>query len=63
MMDPNSSEWLVTRNYLELITQLPWKVPAVDDFDLTRARKVLDDDHFGLEDVKKRIVEYLAVRC
>jgi len=62
MMDPNSSEWLVTRNYLELITQLPWKVPAVDDFDLTRARKVLDDDHFGLEDVKKRIVEYLAVR-
>ena len=62
MMDPNSSEWLVTRNYLELITQLPWKVPAVDDFDLTRAKKVLDDDHFGLEDVKKRIVEYLAVR-
>lgn len=62
MMDPNSSEWLVTRNYLELITQLPWKVPVVDDFDLTRARKVLDDDHFGLEDVKKRIVEYLAVR-
>ena len=62
MMDPNSSEWLVTRNYLELITQLPWKVPAVDDFDLTRAKKILDDDHFGLEDVKKRIVEYLAVR-
>lgn len=62
MMEPNSSEWIVTRNYLELITQLPWKVPAVDDFDLTRAKKVLDDDHFGLEDVKKRIVEYLAVR-
>ena len=62
MMEPNSSEWIVTRNYLELVTQLPWKVPAVDDFDLTRAKKVLDDDHFGLEDVKKRIVEYLAVR-
>ncbi len=62
MMDPNSSEWLVTRNYLELITQLPWKVPAVDDYDLNRAKKILEDDHFGLEDVKKRIVEYLAVR-
>ena len=62
MMDPNSSEWLVTRNYLELITQLPWKVPAVDDYDLNRAKKILEEDHFGLEDVKKRIVEYLAVR-
>ncbi len=62
MMDPNSSEWMVTRNYLELITQLPWTVPAVDDYDLNRAKKILEDDHFGLEDVKKRIVEYLAVR-
>lgn len=62
MMDPNSSEWLVTRNYLELITQLPWKVPAVDDYDLSRAKKILEDDHFGLDDVKKRIIEYLAVR-
>ena len=62
MMELNSSEWIVTRNYLELVTQLPWKVPAVDDYDLTRAKKILDDDHFGLEDVKKRIVEYLAVR-
>ena len=62
MMDPNSSEWLVTRNYLELITQLPWKVPVVDDYDLTRAKKILEDDHFGLDDVKKRIIEYLAVR-
>lgn len=62
MMDPNSSEWLVTRNYLELIIQLPWKVPAVDDYDLTRAKKILEDDHFGLDDVKKRIIEYLAVR-
>ncbi len=62
MMEPNSSEWVVTRNYLELVTQLPWKVPAVDDYDLTRAKKILEDDHFGLEDVKKRIIEYLAVR-
>ena len=62
MMEPNSSEWVVTRNYLELVTQLPWKVPAVDDYDLTRAKKILEEDHFGLEDVKKRIIEYLAVR-
>ena len=62
MMDPNSSEWLVTRNYLELITQLPWKVPVVDDYDLGRAKKILEEDHFGLDDVKKRIIEYLAVR-
>ncbi len=62
VMDPNSSEWLVTRNYLETICQLPWKVPAVDDYDLGRAKKILEDDHFGLDDVKKRIVEYLAVR-
>lgn len=62
MMEPNSSEWVVTRNYLELVTQLPWKVPAVDDYDLTRAKKILEEDHFGLDDVKKRIVEYLAVR-
>ena len=62
MMEPNSSEWVVTRNYLELVTQLPWKVPAVDDYDFTRAKKILEEDHFGLDDVKKRIVEYLAVR-
>ena len=62
MMEPNSSEWVVTRNYLELVTQLPWKVPAVDDYDISRAKKILEEDHFGLDDVKKRIVEYLAVR-
>lgn len=62
VMDPNSSEWLVTRNYLETICQLPWKVPTVDDYDLGRAKKILEEDHFGLDDVKKRIVEYLAVR-
>ena len=62
MMEPNSSEWIVTRNYLELVTNLPWKAPVTDDYDLTRAKKILEGDHFGLEDVKKRIVEYLAVR-
>ena len=62
LMDPNSSEYIGTRNFLELVTQLPWKSEQKDDYDLVRAKKILDNDHFGLEDVKKRIVEYLAVR-
>lgn len=62
LMDPNSSEFIGTRNFLELVTQLPWRVPAVDDYDLGRAKKILESDHFGLNDVKKRILEYLAVR-
>ena len=62
LMDPNSSEYIGTRNFLELVTQLPWKAEIRDDYDLTRAKKILEGDHFGLEDVKKRIVEYLAVR-
>lgn len=62
LMDPNSAEYIGTRNFLELITQLPWKDDKKEDFDLHIARKVLQDDHFGLEDVKKRIEEYLAVR-
>ena len=62
MMEPNSSEWIVTRNYLELICQLPWKQVPENNYDLGRAKKILEADHFGLEDVKKRIIEYLAVR-
>lgn len=62
MMDPNSPEWLVTRNYLELICQLPWRDTPSCDFNLSDAKKVLEKDHFGLDDVKKRIIEYLAVR-
>jgi len=62
LMDPNSSEFIGTRNFLELVTQLPWNVPAVDDYDLAKAKKILEADHFGLDDVKKRILEYLAVR-
>lgn len=62
LMDPNSSEYIGTRNFLELVTQLPWKDPVVDDYDMVRAKEILEADHFGLEDVKKRIIEYLAVR-
>ncbi|AEE16954.1 endopeptidase La [Treponema brennaborense] len=62
LMDPNASEYIVVRNYLETIASLPWGDPPPEDFELERARKILEQDHYGLEDVKKRILEYLAVR-
>ena len=62
LMDPNSGEYIGTRNFLELITQLPWKDSSDESYELSKAKKILEDDHFGLDDVKKRIVEYLAVR-
>ncbi|TCW60377.1 endopeptidase La [Treponema sp. J25] len=62
LMDPNSSEFIVTRNYLDTIVNLPWKDPEPEQFDLHRAREILEEDHYGLKDVKDRIVEYLAVR-
>ena len=62
IMDPSSSEYFVTRNFLELVCALPWKDGSVEDYDLGRAYKILEKDHYGLDDVKKRIMEYLAVR-
>ncbi len=62
LMDSNSGEYIVTRNYLETIMNLPWQEPSKEAWDLKEARAVLDGDHYGLDDVKKRIVEYLAVR-
>ena len=62
LMDPNSSEFIVTRNYLETIVSLPWQDPPAKKLDIRQAQKILDDDHYGLEDVKERILEYLAVR-
>jgi len=62
LMDPSSSEFFVTRNYLETIIALPWTEPKMDNIDLKRGQKILDQDHYGLDDVKERIVEYLAVR-
>lgn len=62
LMDPNSSEYIGTRNFLELVCQLPWKEQTIEDYDLEAARKALEADHFGMDDVKKRIIEYLAVR-
>lgn len=60
-MNPQAPDFGIQRNYLELILELPWGECSEDNFDLKRAQKILDRDHFGLEDVKKRIIEHLAV--
>lgn len=60
-MNPQVAEYSVQRNYLDLFLNLPWNEFSVDKFDLRKAQKILNRDHFGLEDVKKRIIEYLAV--
>ena len=60
-MNPQAPDFSIQRNYLELMLDLPWDELSEDKIDLKFARKVLDRDHFGLEDVKKRIIEYLAV--
>ncbi|WP_147634525.1 endopeptidase La [Treponema pectinovorum] len=62
LMDPSSSEYFVSRNYLELICALPWNEEKKEKLDLAKAYKILERDHYGLDDVKKRILEYLAVR-
>jgi len=62
LMEPSSSEYMVTRNWLDLVCSLPWNSPLSADFDIKRARKILEEDHYGLKDVKDRIIEYLAVR-
>jgi len=60
-MNPQVSEYSIQRNYLELFLDLPWNEFSNDKFDLKRAKKILDRDHYGLDDVKRRIIEYLAV--
>ena len=59
---PTSPEHQVIRNYLEWMIELPWSVATEDNLDLAQARSILDEDHYDLEKVKKRILEYLAVR-
>ncbi|MEM7186927.1 MAG: endopeptidase La [Bacteroidota bacterium] len=60
-MNPQVAEFAIQRNYLDLMLELPWDEYSKDKFDLKKARKILDRDHYGLDDVKKRIIEYLAV--
>lgn len=60
-MNPQVAEYSIQRNYLDLFLDLPWNQYSKDKFDLKRAEKILNRDHYGLEDVKRRIIEYLAV--
>jgi ATP-dependent Lon protease len=60
-MNPQAPDFSIQRNYLDLFLDLPWNEFSKDNFDLKRAQKILDRDHFGLEDVKKRMIEHLAV--
>ncbi len=62
LMSPMSAEATVVRNYIEAIVSLPWKKKSKISTDLSAAEKVLDEDHYGLEKVKERIIEYLAVQ-
>ena len=61
-MSSSSSESTVERSYIETVLELPWNKMSVDNKDLDHAAQVLDDDHYGLKDVKERILEFLAVR-
>jgi ATP-dependent Lon protease len=61
-MHPESAEMTVVRNYLDWMFTLPWNKSTVDNRDLKKAKKILDEDHYGLDKVKERILEYLAVR-
>ena len=61
-MHPSSAEYTVSATYLDWMTALPWNEKTEDNLDIKKARRVLDEDHYGLEKAKKRIIEYLAVR-
>lgn len=61
-MEPNNPEYSIIRTYLETIADLPWNEMSTDDFSLEKARKILEEDHYGIKDVKERILEFLAVR-
>ncbi|CAL1594491.1 unnamed protein product [Knipowitschia caucasica] len=61
LLDNHSSEFNVTRNYLDWLTSMPWGSYSEENLSLSRAREVLDEDHYGMDDVKKRILEFIAV--
>src|SRR5690606_3070487 len=60
--NPQSAEYQVLRTYLELVTELPWGTRTEDKIDLSQAEQILEEDHYGLDDVKDRVLEFLAVR-
>ncbi|OHD66867.1 MAG: endopeptidase La [Spirochaetes bacterium RBG_13_51_14] len=60
LIEPHSAEYGVSRNYLDWITSLPWGVFSVDNYDIKKANKILDRDHYGLDDIKDRILEFIS---
>ncbi|CAM9505331.1 unnamed protein product [Chrysoparadoxa australica] len=60
-LEKNSPEFNVTRSYLDWLTLLPWDTSSTENFDLAEANRILDEDHYGLEDIKERILEFIAV--
>jgi len=60
-MNPSAAEYSIQINYLEILVELPWNSFTEDNFDLDHAQKILDEDHYGLEKIKERIIEHLAV--
>ncbi|KAJ7365796.1 Lon protease mitochondrial [Desmophyllum pertusum] len=60
-LDAHSSEFNVTRNYLDWLTSIPWGIHSKENFKINQAREVLDEDHYGLQDIKDRILEFIAV--
>ncbi len=61
-MPPQAAEYSVIKTYLDWLTEMPWQVATEDRLDIANARRVLDEDHYDLEEIKERILEYLAVR-
>jgi len=61
-MNPASPEYSVARNYLDWVLELPWNESTTDNLDLEEARRILEEDHYGLEDIKERMLEFLAVK-
>ncbi|XP_049784998.1 lon protease homolog, mitochondrial-like [Schistocerca cancellata] len=61
LLESHSSEFNVTRNYLDWLTCLPWGLTSEENLDIERAMEILDEDHYGMEDVKKRVLEFIAV--
>ncbi|MGN0728813.1 endopeptidase La [Treponema sp.] len=62
LLDPHDPDYNMSRNYLETVTALPWNDEPLESYSIEKASKILEGDHYGLEDVKKRIIEHLAVR-
>lgn len=60
LLEPHSAEYGVSRNYLDWLTSLPWGVYSEDNYDIEKARKILDRDHYGLDDIKDRILEFIS---